>query len=78
MTIETFDEVMQLLLTDVGRCATTKICKSQLTPLEGARTRVELCLFNQSIDVLLDLTGVLVCVDFEITKLASFTAKWDV
>src|SRR5215212_9336870 len=78
VSIQAIDEIMQLLLTDVRRCAATEVCKAKLPALKRRHTAVKLVLFDQRIEIDLDLRRVLVCVDFEITEQAALAAKRNV
>ena len=69
--------MLELPFTNVRRRAPTKICKPQFPTLEGSCARVTLRFLNQSIQVNFDLAGVLIGVDFEITKLAALATKWN-
>src|SRR5919205_407362 len=75
VSIQTIDEISQLLLTDVRRCAAAEVCKAKLAPLERGHAAVELVLLDQRVEVDLDLRRVLVCVDFEVTEEAALPAK---
>ena len=54
-----------------------KYANLQFPTLEGSCTRITLSFLNQSIQVNFDLAGVLVGVDFEVTKLAALATKWN-
>src|SRR6185503_6813828 len=76
--VQTFDEIMELLLADVRRRAAAKINKPELAALERIRAAVELILFDQRIEIAFDLRGVFVGIDFVITKLAPLATEWNV
>src|SRR3569832_446809 len=78
VTIQTIDEITQLFLTDVRRRAAAEVGKAKLTALKRRHATVELVLFDQRVEVHLDLRRVLVCVDFEVTEQTAFPAKRDV
>src|SRR5258708_3993814 len=78
MTIQTIDQVVQLLFADVRRCAATEVSKAELPPLKGRRATKQLHLFDQSVEIDLNLVGIFVRVDFEIAKLAALAAERNV
>src|SRR6185369_2871095 len=78
VSIQTIDEIPQLLLTDVRRCAAAEVCEAKLASLKPRAAAVELVLFDQRIEVDLDLRRVLVCVDFEVAEQAALPAKRNV
>src|SRR6185369_10894950 len=78
VSIQTTDEIPQLLLTDVRRCAAAEVCEAKLASLKPRAAAVELVLFDQRIEVDLDLRRVLVCVDFEVAEQAALPAKRNV
>ena len=78
MTIESFDQVVKLLFADVRRRAAAEVSKPQLPALKGAGAAVNLILLDQRVEIDLDLGGVLVGVDFEVTELAALAAKRNV
>src|SRR6185369_8620091 len=75
VTIQTIDEITQLLLTDVRRRAAAEVCKAKLPALKSRHATVELVLFDQRVEIDLDLGSVLVCVDFEVAKQAALPAE---
>src|SRR5678816_3409343 len=78
MLVQTIDEITQLLLTDVRRRAATKISKAKLPSLKPEAAAVELVLFDQCVEVNLDLRRVLIGVDFEVTEQTALAAKRNV
>src|SRR5678816_1838950 len=78
MLVQTIDEITQLLLTDVRRCAAAEVCKTKLPSLKSGHAAVELILFDESVEVDLDLRSVLVCINFEVTEQAALPAKRNV
>src|SRR5215216_715051 len=58
VTIETIDEISQLLLTDVRGCPSAEIRKAKLAALKRGHAAVELVLFDQRVEVDLDLGSV--------------------
>ena len=75
--IQTIDEIMQLFLADVRRRAAAEIGKPQLPPMERRHAAVEFILFDQRVEIDLDLGCILVCVDFEIAEEAALPAERD-
>src|SRR6185503_9527273 len=47
VTIQTIDEIAQLLITDVRRRAAAEVCKAKLPALESRHATVEFVLFDQ-------------------------------
>src|ERR1051325_9686643 len=78
VTIKSIDEIAQLPLADVRRRAAAEVREAQLAALKSGHAAVELVLFDQRIEIDLDLRGVLVGVDFEVTEEAALTAERDV
>src|SRR6185295_14068886 len=78
MSVETVNQVVELLFADVGRRAAAKVSKSQLSSLKSAGAAVAFHLLDESIEIDANLFGVLVCIDFEIAKLATLAAKRNV
>src|ERR1044072_3931419 len=76
--IQTIDEITQLALTDVRRCAAAEISKTKLPPLKRRHAAVELVFFDQRVEIDLDLRSILVRVDFEITEETTLPAEGDV
>src|SRR5262245_42307860 len=64
--VQTVDEITQLFLADVRRSAAAEISKAQLSSLKSGRAAVELVLFNECVEIDLDLGRVFVDVDFEV------------
>ena len=75
VSIQTIDEIMQLLLTDVRWRAAAEVCKAKLPALERGHAAVELVLFDQRVEIDFDLGSVLVCVDFEVAEVAALPAN---
>src|SRR5689334_14092870 len=78
VTIETIDEITQLLLADVRRRATAEVSEAKLASFERRRATVKLVLFDQRVEIDLDLGGVLIRVDFEVTEMTALAAERDV
>src|SRR6185369_7436958 len=73
--IQSIDEIAQLFLADVRRRAATEICEPELPPCKGRHAAVKFVLFDQRVEIDLDLGGVLVSVDLEITEVAALPAE---
>ncbi len=78
MPVETFDQITELLFADVRRRAAAEVSEPKLPALKSVRAAVDFILLDQRVQVSLNLRGVLVGVDFEVTKLAPLTAERDV
>src|SRR5215217_2338939 len=78
VSIQTIDEITQLLLTDVRRCAAAEVREAKLASLKRRHAAVELVLFDQRVEVDLDLGRVFVCVDFEVAEQAALPAERNV
>ena len=78
MAVEAIHQIVELLFTDVGRRAATKVSKAKLAALKSPRAAVAFKLLDECVEIEFNLTGVLVCIDFEVTKLAALTTEWDV
>jgi hypothetical protein len=78
VTIETVDEITQLLVADVRRRAAAEVSKAKLASFERRHATVKLVLFDQCVEIDLDLGSVLVGIDFEVTKVTAFTAERNV
>jgi hypothetical protein len=55
VTIQTLDEISQLLLADIRRSAATEVSKPELSSLKSSCAAVEFVLLDQRIEVDLDL-----------------------
>src|SRR4051812_43158951 len=71
VSIQTIDEISQLLVADVRRRAAAEVCKAKLPALKSGHATVELVLFDQRVEIDLDLRSVLVRVDFEVAEQAA-------
>src|SRR5262249_33810662 len=78
VTIETIDEITQLLVADVRRCATSKVSKAKLTSCKRRHATVKLVLFNQRVEIDLNLRSVLIRVDFEVAKVTALATEGNV
>ena len=78
VTIETIDQIMQLLFADVRRRAAAEVSEPELPPLKSGHAAVDFILFDQRVEIDLDLGCVLVRVDFEVTEVAALAAERDV
>src|SRR6185436_7371253 len=78
VTIETIDEVTQLLVADVRRRAATEVRKAKLASCKRGHATVKLVLLDQRVEIRLDLGGVLVRVDFEVTKVTALATERNV
>src|SRR4030095_213858 len=65
VTIEALDKVMKLFFADVRRRAASKISKTELPALKSARAAVDLVLFDQCVQIALDLGRVLIGIYLE-------------
>src|SRR5688500_19810899 len=72
MSVEAVDEVVQLLLADVRRRTATKVGEAQLAALKSMCAAIALHLFDEGVQIELNLAGILVRINFEVTKLAAF------
>src|SRR6185503_2060893 len=55
VSIESIDEIMQLTLADVRRRAAAEVREAQLATLKSRHTAVEFVLFDQRVEIDLDL-----------------------
>src|SRR5262249_8994558 len=55
--------------------AAAEVCEAKLASLERVCAAVELVFFDQRVEIALDLGGVLVGVNFEVTEFAAFAAE---
>ena len=82
VTIQTVDQIMQLLVADIrGRALRRGIrvlSPRMLPPLKRRHATVEFVLFDQRVEIDLDLRSVLICIDFEVTEVTAFATKRDV
>src|ERR1044072_4897777 len=78
VTIKTVDEIPQLPVADVRRRAATEVSEAKLAPCERRHATVKLVLFDQRVQVDLDLGRVLIRVDFEVTKVTALATKGNV
>src|ERR1041384_429043 len=78
VTIETIDEITQLLLANVRWRATAEVSEAKLTSCKRRHATVKLVLFDQRVEIDFDLGGVLIGVDFEVTEVTTLAAEGNV
>src|SRR4029078_5780339 len=78
VTIETVDEITQLLVADVRRRATAEVSEAKLASCKRRHATVKLVLFDQRVEVDLDLGCVLICVDFEVAEVTALATERNV
>src|SRR5262245_24407700 len=78
MPVESIHQIVKLLFADIRRRAAAEVGQPKLPTLQRGRAAVDFILFDQRVEIDLDLRSVLVRVDFEVTKFAPLAAEWDV
>src|SRR5262245_16285977 len=78
MPVESVHQRAKLLFADVGRRAAPEVGQPELPPLQCGHAAVDFILFDQRVEIDLDLRSVLVRVDFEVTEFAPLAAEGDV
>src|SRR5262245_19201670 len=78
MPVESIHQIVKLLFADIRRRTAAEVGQPKLPPLQCGHAAVDFILFDQRVEIDLDLRSVLVSVDFEVTKFAPLAAEWDV
>src|SRR5689334_4801164 len=78
VTIQTLDEITQLPIADIRRRAAAEVSETKPTSLKRSGATVELVLFDQRVEIDLDLGSILVGIDFEVTKETTLAAERNV
>src|SRR5258705_7571200 len=75
MSVKAIDQIVELFFADIRGRAATEVGETKLAPLKCACSAVALSFLDQGIEIEFDFAGVLVCVDFEVAKLATLAAE---
>src|SRR5215510_1669539 len=78
VAVEPLNKVVKLFFADVRRRAASKISKPEASALKRRSPAVNFVFSYQGIEIVLDLSRILIRINLEIAEFATFTAKRDV